>query len=54
MAIIASAIGVARMPTHGSWRPLVMTSAGLPWMSMDRPGVVMLEVGFNARCATIG
>ena len=25
IAIIASAIGVARMPTHGSWRPCVLT-----------------------------
>ncbi len=54
MAIIASAMGVARMPTQGSWRPLVTTSTGLPFTSMERPGVVMLEVGLSARCATIG
>ena len=29
-ASMASAIGVARMPTHGSCRPLVTTSAGWP------------------------
>ena len=33
---------------------MVITSTGLPWMSMERPGVVMLEVGLSARLATIG
>ena len=30
MAIIASAMGVARIPTQGSWRPWVTTSTGCP------------------------
>ena len=30
IASIASAIGVARRPTHGSWRPVVTISTALP------------------------
>src|SRR5690606_38914838 len=40
-ASMASAMGVARMPTQGSWRPLVMTSTGLLWMSMDWRGLMI-------------
>ena len=38
----------------GSWRPLVITSTASPFTSMERPGVVMLDVGLSARWATIG
>ncbi len=37
-ASIASAIGTARSPTHGSCRPVVTTSTGRPATSMVRPG----------------
>jgi len=53
IASIASAIGVARMPTHGSWRPWVTISAGRPLMSIVRPGRRMLDVGFSAIRATM-
>ena len=29
---MASAMGVARIPTQGSWRPLVSTVVGLPYL----------------------
>src|SRR5690606_13158224 len=51
-ATIASAIGVARMPTQGSWRPVVMTSTGLPCTSTVGPGRRRLEVGLSAIEAT--
>src|SRR5438874_2530176 len=35
-ASIASAIGVARMPTHGSWRPCVFTTTARPDLSIVR------------------
>ena len=35
---MASAMGVARMPTQGSWRPVVTTSTGSPLMFTLRPG----------------
>ncbi len=41
-------MGAARMPTQGSWRPLVMTSALWPWMSMDSRGLMMELVGLMA------
>jgi len=47
-ASIDSAIGVARMPTHGSCRPNVSTTAGCPALSIERRGVRMLEVGLIA------
>ena len=50
---IASAMGVARMPTQGSWRPVVITSTGLPCTSIERPGMRRLEVGLKAVCTTI-
>ena len=40
----ASAIGAARMPTQGSWRPLVMTSVLLPCTSIDSRGLMMSAV----------
>src|SRR5206468_4276441 len=47
-ASIASAIGVARIPTQGSWRPVVWTVVGLPLRSIERRGTRMLEVGLSA------
>ena len=47
-ASIASQIGVARMPTQGSWRPVVTTSTALPSTSTLRAGRRRLEVGLNA------
>jgi hypothetical protein len=32
---IASPIGVARMPTHGSWRPCVLTVTARPALSIE-------------------
>lgn len=54
MAVIASAMGTARMPTQGSWRPLVITSTGSLFKFTERPAMVMLEVGFKAMVAIIG
>jgi hypothetical protein len=45
---MASAIGVARMPTQGSWRPLVTTSVERPSMSIDSRGDRMELVGLIA------
>src|SRR3546814_3706961 len=39
---------MARMPTQGSWRPVVTTSTGSPWMSRLSTGNRRLEVGLNA------
>jgi hypothetical protein len=47
-ASMASAMGVARMPTQGSWRPLVTTSRRLPWTSMVSRGLMMELVGLMA------
>ena len=44
----ASAIGAARMPTHGSWRPKVSTVAAWPARSMERRGVRIELVGLMA------
>ncbi|GIT23383.1 MAG: hypothetical protein CM1200mP40_30650 [Gammaproteobacteria bacterium] len=52
-ASMASAIGVARMPTQGSWRPVVTTSSASPRILIDLPGIRILEVGFKAMLATI-
>ena len=41
------------MPTHGSWRPVVPLSTGLPCTSMVAPGMVMLEVGLIAMLTTM-
>src|SRR3569623_105612 len=53
-AIMASPIGTARMPTHGSWRPLVMTSVFSLWMVTLSRGVRMDAVGFTAKRTTTG
>src|ERR1043165_8996939 len=52
-AIMASAIGVALMPTQGSCRPLVSTVTGLPCLSIDRRGTRILEVGLIPIVTTI-
>src|SRR5436190_9321055 len=54
IAIMASPTGTARMPTQGSWRPLVEISASCPNRSTVRRGVRIDEVGFTAKRATIG
>src|SRR4030095_10872780 len=54
MASIASPIGTARMPTHGSWRPLTETSVFVPFLSTVSRGVRIEEVGFTAKRATTG
>src|SRR4030067_140297 len=38
IASIASAMGVARMPTQGSWRPVGVTSTGSPFTLTVWPG----------------
>src|SRR5471030_1870419 len=53
-ASIASAIGVARMPTQGSCRPWVSMVAGRPCKSMVRRGLRMLDVGLIAIDTVIG
>src|SRR5690606_28548804 len=53
-ASIASAIGAARMPTHGSWRPRVWMTVGSPAMFTERRGLRMLEVGLIASETRIG
>ena len=53
-AIIASATGTARMPTQGSWRPLVITSTASPSLLIDFFGVRIELVGLMANRATIG
>ena len=45
---MASAIGVARMPTHGSWRPKVSTVAGSPARLIDWRGLRIELVGLIA------
>ena len=45
---MASAIGVARMPTQGSCRPLVMTSVGSPAESIESRAIKIELVGFTA------
>src|SRR5438105_15025717 len=47
-ASIASAIGVARMPTHGSCRPLVTTSVGSPRTLIVSRGLMIELVGLIA------
>ena len=54
LAAIASATGTARIPTQGSWRPLVINSMSRPWRSMVRRGVVMELVGLTEKRTTIG
>ena len=47
-ASMASAIGVARMPTQGSWRPKVSTVVGSPARLIDALGVRIELVGLIA------
>jgi hypothetical protein len=47
-ASIASAIGVARMPTQGSWRPCVSTMVGTPATSIECRGLRIELVGLIA------
>src|SRR5262249_46150649 len=53
-ATMASPIGTARMPTQGSWRPLVLISVSAPYRSTVRRGVRIDEVGLTAKRQTIG
>ncbi|CFW06351.1 Uncharacterised protein [Bordetella pertussis] len=50
----ASAMGVARMPTQGSWRPRVCTITGSPARLTERRSTRMLEVGLIASDTVIG
>ena len=52
-ASMASAMGVARMPTQGSWRPKVSTVEGLPARSMLALGLRIELVGLMAMLATM-
>ena len=52
-AIMASAMGVALIPTQGSWRPFVSTKVGLPLLSIERRGTRTLEVGLMPIVTTI-
>ena len=51
---MASPTGTARMPTQGSWRPLVMISVSAPLRSTVWRGCRIDEVGFTAKRTTIG
>ena len=51
---MASPTGTARMPTQGSWRPLVMMSVSAPLRSTVRRGDRIDEVGLTAKRATTG
>ena len=51
-AVIASTTGTARMPTQGSWRPVVRTSISSPASLIERRGVRIEEVGLKATRAT--
>ena len=53
-AAIASATGTARIPTQGSWRPLVISSISSPCRLMVRRGVVIELVGLTENRTTIG
>src|SRR3546814_16132791 len=52
-ASIASQIGVARMPTQGSWRPVVTISTALPSTSPPSTGNRRPEVG-DRRSVVLG
>src|SRR6185312_2204394 len=52
-ASMASAIGTARIPTTGSWRPCTLTSADSPRRSTVLPSSRMLEAGLMARLTTM-
>jgi len=51
---MASPTGTARMPTQGSWRPLVMMSVSWPLRSTVRRDDRIYDVGFTAKRATTG
>ena len=51
---MASPTGTARMPTQGSWRPLVTMSVSVPLRSTVRRGDRIEDVGFTANRATTG
>ena len=51
---MASPTGTARMPTQGSWRPLVMMSVSAPGRSTVWRGDRIDEVGFTAKRTTTG
>ena len=53
-ATMASPTGTARMPTQGSWRPLVEISVSRPCRSTVLRGVRIDEVGLTAKRATTG
>src|SRR5437764_1332394 len=53
MASIASPTGTARIPTQGSWRPLVAISTSSPSMVTVRRGVVIELVGLTAKRTTM-
>src|SRR6185437_1731198 len=52
-AIIASPTGTPRMPTQGSWRPLVATSTSLPWRSTLFFGMRIELEGLTAKRSTM-
>ena len=52
-ASIASAIGVARMPTHGSWRPCVLTITARPDLSIECRSSRIDDVGLTAIATTM-
>jgi hypothetical protein len=49
---MASATGTARIPTQGSWRPLVTTLVGSPVLVIDLRELKIEEVGFTANLST--
>ena len=51
-AIMASPTGTARIPTQGSWRPLVIISQLLPLISIVLRGIKIELVGFTAKRTT--
>ena len=51
-AIIASPTGTALMPTHGSWRPLVIISVFSPNLVIVLRVVRIDDVGFTAKRTT--
>src|SRR3546814_16438759 len=53
-AIIASTTGAPRMPTQGSWRPLVTMSVASPALFTVGTGVRIELVGLNAARPTTG
>jgi len=49
--VIASTIGTALIPTHGSCLPLEITSVDSPSLFTELPLTKMLEVGLSATFA---